>query len=146
MWIYLRTMCKFHSHTIELKPHCQEVLAMSREFKGQKQQWGVWPSSRGPEFGRHLLFAATWSPLGNPAQPSGPRWLQCNPPIRQFLVQIILSVQALATTSKCELARQCWTEASSYRGVGRIRVRQNSRKYDESRKRINAILMFSQFA
>ena len=93
---------------------------------------GVWPSSRGPEFGRHLLFAATWSPLGNPAQPSGPRWLQCNPPIRQFLVQIILSVQALATTSKCELARKCWTEASSYSGGGG--VRQNSRKCDESRK------------
>ena len=33
-------MCKFHSHVIELKPHCLEVLAMSRELKGQKQQWG----------------------------------------------------------------------------------------------------------
>ena len=119
MWIYFRTMCKFHSHAIELIMwHCKEVLAMSRELKGQKQLWGVWPSSRGPEFGRHLLFAATWSPLGNPAQPSGPRWLQCNPPIRQFLVQIILSVQALATTSKCKLARKCWTEASSYSGKG----------------------------
>ena len=142
---YISGTCKFHSHAIELMMwHCKEVLAMSRELKGQKQLWGVWPSSRGPEFGRHLLFAATWSPLGNPAQPSGPRWLQCNPPIRQFLVQLILSVQALATTSKCELARKCWTEASTYSGGGR--VRENNRKYYKSRKRINAMLMFSQFA